>query len=198
MHDRVKINFHLEQNEDGYPPYEWEGVWSEKQEKGSYRIDNIPFYIKDLSVDDVVLATESENGLIYVETLKKSNNATIRIICYSDEAKRELLNKLSSLICDYEVGVPLDLVAVNIPPSANIDVLLEYLDEQSSAGMMDYEESSPRYLGKNGNPQPPVKNSLTNEAEKRHSNLQDTGLHRLQHKYDDFGRKNKERPATGG
>lgn len=27
-----------------------------------------------------------------------------------------------------------------------------------------------------------------------HSNLQDRTLHRLQHKYDDFGRKNIERP----
>ena len=29
-----------------------------------------------------------------------------------------------------------------------------------------------------------------------HSNLQDRDLHRLQHKYDDFGRKNKERPVN--
>jgi len=29
-----------------------------------------------------------------------------------------------------------------------------------------------------------------------HSNLQDKDLHKLQHKYDDFGRKNKERPVT--
>src|SRR5690606_24824487 len=28
-----------------------------------------------------------------------------------------------------------------------------------------------------------------------HSNLQDKDLHRLQHKYDDFGRANKERPV---
>jgi hypothetical protein len=30
-----------------------------------------------------------------------------------------------------------------------------------------------------------------------HSNLQDRDLHRLQHKYDDFGRANKERPVDG-
>jgi hypothetical protein len=28
----------------------------------------------------------------------------------------------------------------------------------------------------------------------KYSNLQDRKLHRLQHKYDNFGRKNKERP----
>ena len=30
----------------------------------------------------------------------------------------------------------------------------------------------------------------------QHSNLQEKGLHTLQHKHDDFGRKNKERPVT--
>jgi hypothetical protein len=29
-----------------------------------------------------------------------------------------------------------------------------------------------------------------------HSNLQDKDLHKLQHKYDDFGKKNTERPVT--
>jgi len=29
-----------------------------------------------------------------------------------------------------------------------------------------------------------------------HSQLQDKDLHKLQHKYDDFGRKNKERPVA--
>ena len=31
-----------------------------------------------------------------------------------------------------------------------------------------------------------------------HSNLQDKDLHDLQHKYDDKGRKNKERPVLNG
>jgi hypothetical protein len=144
MNDRVKINFRLEQDGDGYPPYDWEGVWSERLGKSGYKIDNIPFYVQDLSVDDVVLATESENGLVYTKTMERSGNSTIHVICYSDEAKRELLNKLPALNCDYEIGVPSDLVAINIPPSANIGALLEYLGEQSS--VMDYEESSPRYL----------------------------------------------------
>ena len=147
MGDRVKINFQLEQDEDGYPPYEWEGIWAEKLEGGNYKIDNIAFYAQDVSVDDVVSASESEQGLVYVRTLKKSLNGTIRVICYTDEGKKDLLSRLPTFGCEYEVGVPTNLVAVNIPTGVDVDALLEYLDEQGSAGAMDYEESAPRYLG---------------------------------------------------
>lgn len=60
--DYKKILFELEQGADGYPPDRWESVWAYAIEPGLYRVDNIPFYIKGISSDDVVSA-EGESRL---------------------------------------------------------------------------------------------------------------------------------------
>lgn len=39
----IKVLFHLEQDEDGYPPFSIEGLWCKKTGNGTYIVDNVPF-----------------------------------------------------------------------------------------------------------------------------------------------------------
>jgi hypothetical protein len=145
MNARVKINFRIEQDESGYPPFLWEGIWAEKVEDQSYIIDNIPFYAKGISVGDLVCAKTSENGLVYEWTIEKSENSTVRAIVYDEDIKSFLFDVIKKCGCEYEVGVPKTLVAVNVPVDANYASLLEYLNQETLADHLDYEESAPRY-----------------------------------------------------
>jgi len=50
------ILFELEQDEDGYPPAELEGVWAIEFADGGYKIDNIPFFTRQATLGDIVEA----------------------------------------------------------------------------------------------------------------------------------------------
>lgn len=147
MSDRLKLNFPLEQDEDGYPPFASEGVWAEDLGDGRLKIDSIPFYVQDLSADDIVEATPGpEGGLVYVRTIQPSSNSTLRVILYEEDAREQLLNSLRDLGCDYEIAVPTTLIAVNVPAAADVAQLLDLLSREADAEKIDFEESAPRYL----------------------------------------------------
>ncbi|WP_296004336.1 DUF4265 domain-containing protein [uncultured Veillonella sp.] len=39
---------------DGYPPVSMESIWAEETEEGYLKINNIPFYSKEVSFGDIV------------------------------------------------------------------------------------------------------------------------------------------------
>ena len=39
---------------DGYPPVSMESIWAEETEEGYLKINNIPFYSKEISFGDIV------------------------------------------------------------------------------------------------------------------------------------------------
>jgi hypothetical protein len=48
----IKVLVHTP-SQDGYPPEEWEGLWAAPFGAEHFKIDNIPFYAKNLSCDDI-------------------------------------------------------------------------------------------------------------------------------------------------
>lgn len=149
MTDRFKLNFPLVQDEDGYPPFASEGLWVESMGAHDFKIDNIPFYARKLSVGDIVEAELNSDGVLtYIRTIRPSSNSTIRVLLYNEGARSALLSELQYLGCDYEIAEPQNLVAVNVPDTVDIGRLLMFLDKKSSAEEIDYEESAPRYLSK--------------------------------------------------
>lgn len=46
----IKVLFHLEQDEDGYPPFSIEGLWCKKASNDTYIVDNVPFYTYGISL----------------------------------------------------------------------------------------------------------------------------------------------------
>lgn len=147
MGNRVKMNLPLDQDEDGYPPFASESLWVEDVGDHQFKIDNIPFYAQELSVGDIVEGVASVGGIFdFVRTVRPSSNSTIRVILYKEDARQALLDNLKNLGCDYEVGVPANLIAVNVPGAVDTSKLLLLLMQEANAANVDYEESSPRYL----------------------------------------------------
>lgn len=142
-----EINFYIQQDQDGYPPCAWECVWAEELSEHQYRIANIPFYAKGVSVDDLVLASYAlDFGVVYIRTLKESGNSTIRICLYEECETANVLNQLSLFGCEYHLGISAELIAVNVPASISLTSLVEYLDAQSQAKIFEYEVSANRCL----------------------------------------------------
>lgn len=62
---------------DGYPPVSMESIWAEVTEEGYLKINNIPFYSKEISLGDIVSGIQTEeNYLLYDKTIIHSKNNT--------------------------------------------------------------------------------------------------------------------------
>jgi hypothetical protein len=122
---RVKLVFELHQDEDGYPPVGYEGVWAEPLADGNFRIDNIPFYSYEAALDDVVSATEQDGRLLFQSLVRPSGNSLLRVIARVPETVPEICAHLTKLGCDWESTG--SLIAVHVPMELDYSPVIEYL-----------------------------------------------------------------------
>lgn len=135
-----KIFFKLDIVDD-YPPVSMESVWSEQVESDVFKIKNIPFYTKDVSVDDEIKVEVGEDGeLIFKSVVTPSDNSTIRIVVFDDGAVKinEIQDVLIELGCAWE-DMTERFFSVNIPGVVDLDEVLCLLDRYVSDGCLDYE-----------------------------------------------------------
>lgn len=79
-----KVFFNLEVI-DGYPPVSMESIWAEATKEGYFKINNIPFYSKEISLGDIVsVIQKEENYLLYDKTIINSKNSTLRIVFFNE------------------------------------------------------------------------------------------------------------------
>jgi hypothetical protein len=52
----VRVLFELEKEDEDYPPVNYERLWARRLEQGLFELDNIPFFVRDISAGDVVSA----------------------------------------------------------------------------------------------------------------------------------------------
>ncbi|MFY2561717.1 DUF4265 domain-containing protein [Corallococcus terminator] len=71
----VKVLFGLEQDEDCYPPAVAETPWAVRVGDGLFQLDNIPFFVRGLAVNDIVLATPEEGVFRYKEVVQPSGHS---------------------------------------------------------------------------------------------------------------------------
>jgi len=100
----------------------YENLWAEKSshQNDAYVIKSIPYFIYEISVDDVVKAiTDEEDGVLsYAETLHHSPRRTIRVrpdsFTLEEERGQELIRQLEAFGCQTEELAP-HLIAVDVP-----------------------------------------------------------------------------------
>jgi len=140
-----KIVFRLEQDEDGYPPDNWESMWAYETEPGLYSIDNIPFYVKGISSGDVVEAEQEGPELRFKRLIRPSANSVFRLY-FSDvadvQAARERLRQLG---CESEQSHIPKLIAVEIPGTVSIEPVAALFDEGAESGRWEYEQGVLRH-----------------------------------------------------
>lgn len=126
---------------------EWHGsgaetVWAEPLGEGYFRIDNSPFFFFGLSYRDIVAATEDEHGQLQFQSVSEhGGHSTYRLIRNegADEPFAAFWPPLQTLGCTYECG-PGRLIAVDVPPAADIHAVYALLEAGVQGGAWDLEE----------------------------------------------------------
>jgi hypothetical protein len=142
MDNLAKVHFHLEPDEDGWPPVASESVWAKPGEKEhEYIIENVPFFTTEATVDDTVQVRQEEGRLCYEKVVRESTNSLLRVIVVDRTQLKEVSKSLVALGCITELAPQWKLIAVNVPSSVSLSAVIEQLQTQASAGVLDYEEA---------------------------------------------------------
>jgi Domain of unknown function (DUF4265) len=141
----VKIIFRLEQDSDGYPPVEYEGIWAEHQGGKLYAIDNIPFFTRAATLGDIIEADVRDNEYIYLRTVTPSANSLLRVVYYDPKEIAIIRTTLEQLGCSSELNDVHHLISVNIPQGVALDTVQAFLAGGFQSDRWDYEEAMIRH-----------------------------------------------------
>lgn len=125
----VKIAIKLtDEQSEGYP-ISSESLWFDRYE-AFYCLKNIPFFIDNLSYEDVVELIPSEDGYYEIKSIvKSSDNSTIWLSFYDEKASKQYLDKINMYGCGYEAGIFKNYYAVNIPSTVDIERIYNIIDD---------------------------------------------------------------------
>lgn len=141
----VKILFDLERDDD-YPPFGVESIWALKIVDGMFRIDNIPFYVRGLALGDVVRARPTSDGALQFDSIAKtSGHSTLRVVFFETGNREDFCKELEALGCQWEGAYEPSLIAVDVPPSSDLPVVLKILADGCEKELFDYEEGVIRH-----------------------------------------------------
>lgn len=121
-----------------------ETMWAEiiDEEKGIYKLDNIPFYGPLIASDDIFYAQydKDEENVIFKEVIKSSGNSVVQIIIMKDYYDKEILRKkLLDLGCNSE-GVNDEYFVVEIPENIDYQLIKVLLDKYEKDEIIGYAE----------------------------------------------------------
>ena len=116
------------QVEEGWPPVGKEGLNCTVC-KGGYRVDVPPFFIKDLSVGDVITVQRNGAGdIVAWSHVRKSQRSTVWILVNGDESIEDAIECLKRLQCNIERFTQYRYFAVDVPEECPVTSLDECLD----------------------------------------------------------------------
>lgn len=138
---KKKIVFKLEQDEDGYPPVGYEGIWAEEIEDKVYRIDGIPFFTYEATDSDTISAKLVDGELHFDGVISKSQNSLLRVVYFDGSDPFAIRAQIKAIGCDTEWDKDHCLISVSVPDSLKYKSLIAYLDAESKAGSLDFEEA---------------------------------------------------------
>ncbi|GIE75141.1 hypothetical protein Aph02nite_10910 [Actinoplanes philippinensis] len=141
----VKVVFELQQDDDGWPPVGREGLWAVPVTADTVRLDNTPWFARNVASGDLFRVHRSEDGqLVADERLEWSGNCTIRIIPFADGAlggsRQRVLDLFAPLGVTGEGLQQFGMVALDVPPDADLAAVKRQLRDGARDGWWDYEE----------------------------------------------------------
>ena len=144
--EHVKIRFHLERDADGWPPAESEGLWARPAGANLYRVDNIPWFVRGVAVDDIVEARADADGVLWAQSVTQHlGRLVIRVICRADGPyagdRQAVLDAFAELGVGGEgAATPISLVALDIAPDASLSPIKALLTDGEADGRWYFEE----------------------------------------------------------
>ena len=142
----ARVVFELDVDTDGWPPVGSERVWAFDLGNDRYRIDNVPWFVSNIAVGDIVraIAPDNNSNPVFVGVLQPSNHVTVRVICFRAGPLRGDLQRVIDAFIPlgvYAEGVNhYGMVALDIPPSADLDAIHARLRRGVEDGSWEYDE----------------------------------------------------------
>lgn len=138
MSDRLKIRFPFK-NSEGVT--ETETMWVIPRDTG-YEIDNIPFYVQELALGDIISAEPDADGALwYSKLVQPSGHSTLHLWFVQEKDVAPVREFLRQLGCSSEVSDLPRLVAVDVPPEVPYEKIKEFLDQREATGQLEYQEA---------------------------------------------------------
>jgi hypothetical protein len=125
--------------------FETETIWAEKVGEDQYRLRNVPFFAKGFAVGDVVATTVDHDGVRVVDRVTiQGGHSTYRMFLTNGTTMgsmrfKEAWDRLAALGCTYERATG-HLVAVDVPPHADIQKVYVLLQQAENEGVWEFEE----------------------------------------------------------
>ena len=132
----AKIAFELPISE--FPDHATEVAWAEQIGPLHYRLRNLPFFARGVSFGDVVRVRTSDSWPIVEEVIGRSGHSTYRVICDRTAFERRWPT-VAATGCTYERADD-RLVAIDVPPEADIHRVYAALEAGETAGDWEFEE----------------------------------------------------------
>lgn len=140
----VKVHFRLEIKDD-WPPASVESLWAVDQGDGTARLDNIPWFVRGIACGDIVATESDEEGVRWAgKVVRRSENCTIRLIVLRDSgsgaARQSVINAFKELDVDGEGIERYGMVALDVPPTADLAKVQRLLKHGVAKEWWDMEE----------------------------------------------------------
>lgn len=141
----VKVIFELPRNDDGWPPAASEGLWAAPVTPEVVRLDNTPFFVRGVASGDLIRVRRGDDGRLQAdERLQWSGHCTIRIIVFRDGplsgSRQRVLDMFAPLGVTGEGIEQFSIVALDVPPDADIAAVKRLLHEGEHDGWWEHEE----------------------------------------------------------
>jgi hypothetical protein len=141
---------------DSWHGHATETLWAERVNEGRYRLRSVPFFARGLSVEDVVTTRFEDDIDVVTGVSLHGGHSTYRVFLsdgttLESSSFSEHWQPLADLGCTYERATE-RLLAIDIPPSADLHRAYELLGKGETAGVWDFEEGSVSPNAKVANP----------------------------------------------
>jgi uncharacterized protein DUF4265 len=113
------------------PAVGYENLWALPVGDGAYRLENPPFFIYDIALNDVVAATPNEDGILqFLTVVRRSGNKTLRArsesLLSNATFRLKVEQDLREMGCDVEQHRD-RLLAISVLPTSDLEKVTTYL-----------------------------------------------------------------------
>ncbi|HEX8790107.1 MAG TPA: DUF4265 domain-containing protein [Polyangiaceae bacterium] len=136
----VKVHFRLERDADGFPPADVESLWAQPIDAHHCRLDNVPFFAREVANRDVVEVKEEGGNLWFVRVAEEGGHGTIRVITYDKGDVDEIRRTIRGFGCAVELSHIDGYLSVDVRPESQKQNLLDFLQREHAADRLDYDE----------------------------------------------------------
>ena len=134
----------LEQDEDGYPPFDSEELEVELRHDGACTVVGVPVFTNGIAVDDIVsvIQTEDDDRWWVTSVMLASGHGTVRVVPHGETTFDEIVTELGALGCVAH-GTDFGVVAVDVPPEVDADALDGVLMGGRASGRWEFDVGVP-------------------------------------------------------